>query len=60
MTVAEMKKEFEIYFAWLKAKGKRDGYRLNKADEWKSFKNLLIGERAIYNVRPVRGQNGIE
>ena len=47
MTVAEMKKEFEIYFAELKAEGKRDGYRLNKADEWKRFKTHLIEQKGI-------------
>ena len=41
MTNAEMKKEFEAYYAELKAEANADGYKVNKAFEWESFKEHL-------------------
>jgi hypothetical protein len=40
MTKAEMKKEFEAYYADLKADAKANGYRVNKEYEWERFKDL--------------------
>ena len=40
MTKAEMKKEFEAYYADLKADAKANGYRVNKAFEWERFQEL--------------------
>ena len=41
MSKAELKKEFEIYYAELKAEAKADGYKVNKAFEWESFQEHL-------------------
>ena len=37
MSKAEMKKEFEDYYADLKADAKANGYRVNKEFEWERF-----------------------
>ena len=39
MTKAEMKKEFEYYYAELKAEA--DGFKVNTAFEWKSFQENM-------------------
>ena len=41
MTKAEMKKEFEVYYAELKAEANADGYKVNKAFEWEIFQEHL-------------------
>jgi len=41
MTKAEMKKEFEYYYAELKAEAEADGFKVNKAFEWKSFQENM-------------------
>ena len=40
MSKAEMKKEFEAYYADLKADAKANGYRVNKEFEWERFQEL--------------------
>ena len=40
MTKAEMRKEFEAYYADLKADAKANGYRVNKEFEWERFQEL--------------------
>ena len=43
MTKAEIKEEFEAYYAELKAEANADGYKVNRAVEWESFKeNMAI------------------
>jgi hypothetical protein len=38
MTKAEMKKAFEAYYAELKAEANADGFKVNRAYEWESFR----------------------
>ena len=37
MSKAEMKKEFEIYYAALVEDGKKEGAKFNKAEQWEWF-----------------------
>jgi hypothetical protein len=39
MTKAEMKKEFEIYYAALVEDGKSQGAKFNKAEQWQWFQD---------------------
>jgi hypothetical protein len=40
MSKAELRKEFEAYYADLKADSNANGYRVNKVFEWERFQEL--------------------
>jgi hypothetical protein len=46
MTKAEMRKEFEAYYAELVADGKIDGAFFNKAEQWEWFKKNKVDPQA--------------